>query len=474
LDDRFEPVQGERGGVIGRRRSPTQGERLGRDEDGGRATDAARKRAAVEIVARHEATLRRTARRYSIDADDAQDAYQRALEILLTKAPTTDPRELIRWTQTVTKHEALAVRESRERLLGYPRRTDDEDADADPLARIAIGSAGPQEQVERREELARSREALRTLKAAELRALTLLAQGYSYVEIGEITGYSATKVNRVLAEGRERFRRLVASSEDGTRCRQLQPLLSAFCDGEANAAETRTVREHLRACASCRATMRAYRSAPRLAAAPLASLPAARSLLGWFQDLLSRLGARLPGAGNHSTGQAVAAGGAGPVGQAVAAGGTGLAGQAVAAGGGGLVTGAKLLVLCVGAGGAAGVATGVAPSPLDLQRREAPTIVRSLDLERAGAGEGRGTAEGGEGAPAGTLPAPEPPRHRHTDNASPPPPAEEASALPETPEPVGHEAPAAPVQPPPAPVAAAPAAAGAEPPGDSAAGEFGP
>ena len=76
---------------------------------GGRS-EAARKRAAVETYSQHERALRRTARRYSLCADDAEDAFQRALEILLTKAPTDDPRELIRWTQTVVKHEALAVR----------------------------------------------------------------------------------------------------------------------------------------------------------------------------------------------------------------------------------------------------------------------------------------------------------------------------------------------------------------------------
>ena len=51
-----------------------------------------------------------------------------------------------------------------------------------------------------------------------------------------MTGFSQTKINRVLAEGRERFRSLVSSSEDGSRCRELRPLLSAFCDGEASAA----------------------------------------------------------------------------------------------------------------------------------------------------------------------------------------------------------------------------------------------
>ena len=89
-------------------------ELLGIDAEG------ARKRAAVETYVRHEEALRRTARRYSICADDADDALQRGLEILLTKAPGDDPRELIRWTQTVVKHEALAVRRERERILSGP------------------------------------------------------------------------------------------------------------------------------------------------------------------------------------------------------------------------------------------------------------------------------------------------------------------------------------------------------------------
>ena len=188
------------------------------------------------MIAEHEGALKRTARRYSLDAEDADDAYQRALEIVLTKAPTTDPRELIRWTQTVTKHEALALRQSRERLLGHGGDRPPADAAPDPVALIPAAGDGPDEQVERREAIARSREALRALKPAELRALSLLAEGYSYAEIGELTGFSQTKINRVLAEGRDRFRSLLSSSEDGSRCRELRPLLSAFCDGEASSA----------------------------------------------------------------------------------------------------------------------------------------------------------------------------------------------------------------------------------------------
>lgn len=156
--------------------------------------EAARKRAAVELVARHDGALRRTARRYSLCGQDAEDAYQRALEILLTKAPAGRGRDLLAWMTTVTKHEALAVRRDREQLLGRPRFDREEGEDRDPVARVPSGVADPSERLERREEIARSREAIRALKPAERRALTLLGEGYSYAEIGEITGFSRTKV----------------------------------------------------------------------------------------------------------------------------------------------------------------------------------------------------------------------------------------------------------------------------------------
>ena len=197
--------------------------------------EAARKRAAVELIAKHGASLRRTARRYSLNAEDAEDAYQRSLEILLTKAPNDRMNELVRWTHTVIKHEALAVRRKRERLLGGVPQSAEDPSREDWVAMIPATGDGPDGLAERGELIARSREALRTLKPAELRALTLLAEGYSYAEIGEITGFSQTKVNRCLAEGRERFRSVVARSEDGSRCAELRPLLSAFCDGEASA-----------------------------------------------------------------------------------------------------------------------------------------------------------------------------------------------------------------------------------------------
>jgi RNA polymerase sigma factor (sigma-70 family) len=408
--------------------------------------EGARKRAAIEMIAEHEATLKRTARRYSLDAADAEDAYQRALEIVLTKAPTTDARELIRWTQTVTKHEAMAVRQGRERLLGYRGRSTEDEVGSDPIARIPARGDGPDEQAERREAIARSREALQALKPAELRALSLLAEGYSYAEIGELTGFSRTKINRVLAEGRERFRGIVSSSEDGSRCLELRPLLSAFCDGEASSREAAAVREHLRACGRCRSTMRTYRAAPRIAAALAPVLPPSRSLLERAHDLVTGLGSRLSGIGG--AGDSTAA-------QIAAAGGSRGAGMAALA---------KLLALCAGAAGgaAACVATGVVPPPdLNPTQSRAPAIERSV--VRPAEAE---TSEAVQYQPAPAEPTAKPEPERDPVQASP---EEEVT--------IEADAPAGAVEyeaPPPAP-APEPASSGGEgSPSGSAAGEFGP
>jgi RNA polymerase sigma factor (sigma-70 family) len=319
-------------------------------DDAAPAIDAAaRKRVAVEMFARHETSLRRTAQRYSLCADDADEALQRGLEILLNKAPSENARELLRWTQTVVKHEALSVRAERERTLAGPAAASPEPGREDWVEMLPAELAGPAERAERHEAIERSREALTTLKPQELRALGLLAEGYSYKEIAEITGFSATKVNRAVAEGRERFRRFLVRRDGGARCTELAPLLSAFADDEAEAAEVATLREHLRTCAHCRATLRTYRAAPGAAAALLPVLPPTRGILvGRLHDTYAALATRVGGGSGASDST---------LGGFAAAGGTR---------GAGMTALAKVLAICAGTvgGAAACVATGVVPAPL--------------------------------------------------------------------------------------------------------------
>jgi len=408
---------------------------------------AARKRAVVETYARNETALRKTARRYSFCEDDADDALQRALEILLRKAPGTDPRELVKWTQTVVKHEALAIRRERERILASPLPPGEK---SDWVSLLPSNGDGPAEKAERREAVARSREALQALKPQELRALTLLAEGYSYAEIGEITSWSRTKINRCLAEGRERFRSLVSRSEDGRRCAEMRPLISAFCDGEARSEEVAELREHLRACPSCRATLRAYRAAPAAAAALAPALPLHRSLLERAHDALAELAGRFGGSRSGDTALSQAAGGGGGL---------------------GTVALAKVAVVCIGtAGGAAAcVAAGLVPAPFDL----GPERARPAALERqvdAGAPEPAGTVEHEPAPQPEPKPKPEPhPVQQRTPEPVPAPaepiePAASGEAIeyvpPPEPEPTAEPAPA------PAPSASSESG--------SPAGEFGP
>jgi RNA polymerase sigma factor (sigma-70 family) len=417
---------------------------------------AARKRAAVETYARNESALRRTARRYSLCEDDADDALQRSLEILLRKAPTADPRELVKWTQTVVKHEALAIRSERERVLPAPEKS--EGGFEDWVALLPSGADGPAERAEKRELFARSREALGELKPQELRALTLLAQGYSYAEIGEITSWSRTKINRCLAEGRERLRALIASSEDGGRCAELRPSISAFCDGEAGPEENAKVREHLRACSHCRATVRAYRAAPATAAALAPALPLHRSLLERARDALGNLSERFGGGGGSEAATQLASGGG--------------------ASGAGIATVVKVAAICIsGAGGAAAcVAGGLVASPLDSDaERGRPPLERQAEAADRGSDSIAGGRSAVEAPPPWSKPEakPQPPEARPDPPSEPAPAA--AEPAPEVVEPVTSDpvepAPEAPPQPAPEPV---PAAAAGESAGGSPAGEFGP
>jgi hypothetical protein len=236
---------------------------------------------------------------------------------------------------------------------------------------------------------------------------------------------------------------MLSSGEDGSRCRELRPLLSAFCDGEASAGDAETVREHLRACAHCRATMRAYRATPRIAVALAPALPPSRSLLERAHDLFAEAGSRLSGVG----------------------GGTDTATQIAAAGGSrgaGMAALAKLLAICAGAGGAATcVATGVLPVPLLDRDPPAPA-----PIERAAEKPERKIAS--EAVDYEPAPPQVPPREAKPER----PPREGApSATAET-----GAAPAGALEyesPPPA-AEPAPPSGESSGPSDSAAGEFGP
>src|SRR4051812_20973032 len=176
---------------MGRARQPDRGNdgvETDADDRGNRPrpTEEETFAAAVDLVTRSSTRFKRFARRYSLCTADAEDAYQRSLEILLRKAPTADRGELRAWLHTVIKHEALALRRQRERALAGSG-----DDAADPQAETAPGL---DEQASGRERVRQSAEALTHPKPSEMQCLLLKALGYSYDEIADRTGFSWTKV----------------------------------------------------------------------------------------------------------------------------------------------------------------------------------------------------------------------------------------------------------------------------------------
>ncbi len=214
----------------------------------GGLTDAERDALVVEVIRLHADGLLRLARRHSLGNEDAQDAYQRGLEIFLRHAHRLDPDGAPSWLRTVVKHEAMAVRRVRQRELAPA------DLDFDRIESSA--ARPPDEQVVAFETVARSAEALQRLKPQEVRALWLQAQGNSYEEITQLTGWTRTKVNRCLYEGRRSLLERYADIESGEECERWAPLLSSLVDGEATTAELVELRPHLRACGACRGVVR--------------------------------------------------------------------------------------------------------------------------------------------------------------------------------------------------------------------------
>src|SRR3954468_8543672 len=201
------------------------------------------------LLAAHGPALRRVARRWSICEEDAEDAFQRSLEIYVRRLDGVERVTEAAWLKVVIRNEALAIRRARGESVGR------EDVDLD--ARVAADLRAVEDRLASRERSARSAEALRELKPDEALALLMKAEGHSYQEIAESQGWTYTKVNRSITEGRARFLKTFRAIEEGESCERLAPVLAALAAGSATTAQLREARPHLRHCAHCRATLKA-------------------------------------------------------------------------------------------------------------------------------------------------------------------------------------------------------------------------
>ncbi len=154
----------------------------------------------------HRDRLLALARRNCASAEDAEEVLHDAFARFIDRFDPDCEAPPLAWL-TVTLKRLCWARSERERRA---RR------DGRPLGRIvalapraellANDCSSPEELAELHEGLAEARGQLARLKPAERTALGLFAIGYSYREICGLTGWTYTRVNRCMAEGRARLR----------------------------------------------------------------------------------------------------------------------------------------------------------------------------------------------------------------------------------------------------------------------------
>ena len=166
---------------------------------------------AEQLIRRHGARLRRIAAENS-SYDEAADALQNALALFIAKF-NGEPEAALPWLTTTLKREAWAIA-GRRRRDGQMRVGEAVESDEPLVERVASDGGDPHGAVERIERTARARELIGQLRPDERDALALFGAGLSYAEIMALRGWTYTKVNRCINEGRARLRRLVAADDE--------------------------------------------------------------------------------------------------------------------------------------------------------------------------------------------------------------------------------------------------------------------
>lgn len=203
--------------------------------------------------------LIRFAARYTQSIEDAEDAYQRSMELALTSAPVTEPAEFRAWLNTVIRREAATLARLRER----EEPVTDDDLET-TIATTHEHPAGPDAIVEWRERYRGLQDAWTGLTDAQRVCLVLRSTGASRDQIESLTGFSERKVQRSISEGRARLTAWQVRMAAGQECEPIAELIERTIDGTAGGRERRRLSRHVAHCVGCRALYRGQRDQLRL------------------------------------------------------------------------------------------------------------------------------------------------------------------------------------------------------------------
>lgn len=172
-----------------------------------RKTDEVR-RLAAGIYETSHADLLRIARRNAASAADAEDAVQEAFACFLRDYDPDSGAAPLAWLTLVAKRRCWRLRDAAhlERRIG----PDPEGEHEEPTALIERVPGESRPVAERLADRDEARHHLRRLKPDQRTALGMLAAGCTYEEVGRARGWTHTKVNRCIYEGRRALRGGVA------------------------------------------------------------------------------------------------------------------------------------------------------------------------------------------------------------------------------------------------------------------------
>ena len=154
----------------------------------------------------HRQHLLAIARRNSTTNEDAEEALHDAFILFIDHYDPSDGSPPLAWLTLTLKRRCWAIYK-RQKLHGnYQPRHSNHPLAPTPLESRADPARSPDEMAEVSESIEKVRKQFAQLKPQERTALGLLALGYTYREICNITGWTYTKVNRCIAEGRAALR----------------------------------------------------------------------------------------------------------------------------------------------------------------------------------------------------------------------------------------------------------------------------